>query len=49
MSIEVRKKEGESTASLLRRFTRKIQQSKVLIRAKKERFYRKPKSKRQIQ
>lgn len=49
MSIEVRKKEGESTASLLRRFTRRIQQSKVLVRAKKSKFYKKPKSKRQLQ
>ncbi|MBI2607425.1 MAG: 30S ribosomal protein S21 [Candidatus Doudnabacteria bacterium] len=37
--VEVKKKEGESFESLLRRFNRKIQQSGVLIRARKIRFY----------
>lgn len=37
--VEVKKKEGESLESLLRRFNRKIQQSGVLIRARKIRFY----------
>jgi ribosomal protein S21 len=43
--VEVRKKEGESNESLLRRFTKKVQASGVLIRAKKGRFYNPPKSK----
>jgi ribosomal protein S21 len=49
MPIEVKKKEGESTASLMRRFTRRIQQSKILVKAKGGKFFKKPKSKRQIQ
>ncbi len=44
--VEVKKKEGESFESLLRRFNRKIQQSGVLVRARKIRFYEPPKSKR---
>ncbi len=47
MTIEVKKKEGETTRSLLRRFTRRIQQSGVLIRARKARFLEKTKSKRE--
>jgi small subunit ribosomal protein S21 len=37
--VEVRKKDGESFESLLRRFNRKIQQSGVLVRARKTRFF----------
>ncbi len=44
--VEVKKKEGESFESLLRRFNRKIQQSGVLVRARKIRFYEPPKSRR---
>ncbi|PIP15609.1 MAG: hypothetical protein CO003_01720 [Candidatus Portnoybacteria bacterium CG_4_8_14_3_um_filter_44_15] len=47
MSIEVKRKEGETTRSLLRRFTRRIQQSGVLIRARKSRFLEKEKSRRE--
>lgn len=46
--IEVRKKEGESSESLLRRFTKQVQQSRILIRAKRKRFYEPPKNKREI-
>lgn len=46
--IEVRKREGESSESLLRRFTKKVQQSGILIRAKRGRFYTPPKTKREI-
>lgn len=49
MSIEVRKKDKENVASLLRRFSKRIQQSKVLTRAKSARFYKKSKSKRERQ
>ena len=42
--VEVKKKENESFDSLLRRFNRKIQQSGVLIRARKIRFFEPPKS-----
>ena len=42
--IEVRRKEGESFDSLLKRFGRKIQQSGVLIRARKIRYHARNKS-----
>ena len=48
MAIEVRKKDRETTGALLRRFTRRVQQSGILIQARKDRFYKKPRSKRQI-
>lgn len=43
--VEVKKKDGESFESLLRRFNRKIQQSGVLVRARKTRFHTPVKSK----
>jgi len=46
--VEVRKKEGESLEGLLRRFTKRVQQSGVLLRAKKGRFYSRDKSRREI-
>lgn len=42
--VEVKKKDGESFESLLRRFNRKIQQSGVLVRARKTRFFEPQKS-----
>ncbi len=42
--VEVKRKEGESFESLLRRFNRKIQQSGILVRARKIQFYQPPKS-----
>jgi small subunit ribosomal protein S21 len=42
--VEVKRKENESFESLLRRFNRKIQQSGVLVRARRIRFYEPPKS-----
>ena len=48
MAIEVRKKDNESVGSLMRRFTRSIQQSGVLIRARKIRFKEASKTKREI-
>jgi ribosomal protein S21 len=47
VAIEIRKKAGETTRSLLRRFSRRIQQSGVLIRARKARFRAKERSKRE--
>jgi ribosomal protein S21 len=47
VAIEVKKRQGENTRSLLRRFSRRIQQSGILIRARKARFYEKEKSKRE--
>lgn len=46
--IEVKKRDNESSESLVRRFTKRVQQSGVLIRAKKRRFYESPKNKRAI-
>lgn len=45
--VEVKKRDGESVEALLRRFTKRVQQSGVLIRAKKSRFYNAPKTKRE--
>ena len=39
--VEVKRKDGESPESLLRRFSRRVQQSGVLIRAKKGRYHSK--------
>ncbi len=46
--IEVKKRENESSESLVRRFTKRVQQSGVLIRAKKRRFFETPKNKRAV-
>ena len=46
--VEVRRKEGESVESLLRRFTKRVQQSGVLLRAKRARFFESPKTKREV-
>jgi ribosomal protein S21 len=48
LAIEVRKKDKESTGSLLRRFSRRVQQSGVLLHARRVRFFEKPKTKRQL-
>jgi ribosomal protein S21 len=42
--IEVKGKERESFESILRRFSRKVQQSGVLTRARKIRFFQREKS-----
>lgn len=44
--LEVKKKEHESLDSLLRRFHRKVQQSGLMIQAKKVRYHERPKSKK---
>lgn len=46
--LQVNKKEGESSASLLYRFTKKMQQSGVLREAKKRRFYKRVQSRLKI-
>jgi len=46
--LEVKKKDGESFESLLRRFTRKTIQSGKILQAKKVRFHQKPKTKREV-
>lgn len=47
MGIEVKKRERENPRSLLRRFSRRIQQSGILIRARKARFREREKTKRE--
>jgi len=47
MPVEVRKRERESVQGLLRRFSKRIVQSGVLVRARRGRFYVPPLSKRQ--
>jgi len=38
MSLEVRKKEKETSQNLIRRFTKRVQQSGVLLQARKNMF-----------
>ena len=42
--IEVKRKDDESFESLMKRFSRKIQQSGILLRARRIRFYERQKS-----
>ena len=44
MPLEVKKQNRETSQSLVRRFARRVQQSGILLRAKKIRFREKPKS-----
>jgi ribosomal protein S21 len=44
--VEVKRKPNESTGSLLRRFSRFVQQSGVLVKAKKSQFRAKPQNER---
>lgn len=46
--IEVKKREKESSEALIRRFKKRVQQSGVLFRARKRRFYTKKRNKRQL-
>lgn len=45
--VQAKKREKESINSLIRRFTRRVQQSGLLLQARQSRFYAKTKSKRQ--
>jgi len=47
VAVEVKKQKGETTRGLLRRFSRRIQQSGVLVNARKSRFHEKEKTKRE--
>ncbi|MBI2624270.1 30S ribosomal protein S21 [Candidatus Parcubacteria bacterium] len=47
MAIEVKRRERETVGSLLRRFTRRVQQSGILIRARKTRFYASQRTRRE--
>jgi len=44
MGIEVKKQERESSQNLIRRFTRSVQQSGILLRARKTQFKKREKS-----
>ena len=45
--IEVKKKDRESSESLIRRFSRRVQQSGVLVKARRSRFRADEKTKRE--
>ncbi|MDD5145141.1 MAG: 30S ribosomal protein S21 [Candidatus Pacebacteria bacterium] len=45
MAVEVKKQERETTQGLIRRFTKRIQKSGILIEARKKRFHSRVKSK----
>lgn len=47
--IEAKRKDNEAVGAFLRRFTRKVQQSGVLIKARKLRFKADPQTKREKQ
>lgn len=38
--VEVRRRDHETTGAMLRRFTRRVQMSGILIRARKTKFYK---------
>jgi hypothetical protein len=44
MALEIRKKEKETTQSLIYRFTKSVQQSGILLRAREVQFKKKEKS-----
>lgn len=46
--VQIRKKEGETAGAMLRRFTRRVQQSGVLLEARHRRFYKYPPSRREM-
>ncbi len=46
--VEVRKREKETSESLIKRFSRRVQQSGILLRARKSRFREEEKTKRQM-
>lgn len=44
MPLKVRRKEKETPPSLIRRFSRRVRQSGILLQARKSRFRARPKS-----
>lgn len=44
MSLEANKQERETSQGLIRRFTKRVQKSGILIRARSSRFYKRAKS-----
>ena len=45
MALEAKKQERETTQGLIRRFTKRVKKSGILLRARKSRFHRRSKSK----
>ncbi|MFQ6049846.1 MAG: hypothetical protein ACE5J0_02280 [Candidatus Paceibacterales bacterium] len=45
MALEVKKRERESSQSLVRRFRKRVKQSGILVRARKRKFRERKKSK----
>lgn len=45
--VEVKRREHETTGAMLRRFTRRVQQSGVLLHARKGRVYKQKPTKRE--
>ena len=48
MAVEVRKRDNESTESVIRRFSRVVRESGVLLQAQKVRYYQRKKSRRKV-
>lgn len=46
--VEVTRKDNEGVESLVRRFSRRVQQSGVLLQARKIRFYQRKKNRRKV-
>jgi ribosomal protein S21 len=46
--VEVKKKDSESSESLIRRFNRRVQQSGVLLRTKKAQYYTETPNERKV-
>lgn len=46
--VEVKRRERETTGAMLRRFTRRVQQSGVLLNARKKRFHKEKPTKRVV-
>ncbi len=46
--IYTKRKDHETTGALLRRFTRRVQQSGILLQARKKRFHKGTPTKRQV-
>lgn len=46
--IEVKKKDKETSENLIRRFTRRVQQSGVLVNARRSRFRKDKKTRREV-
>ncbi len=44
MTLEVKKQERETAQNLIRRFTKRVQKSGILLKARKSRFYQRSKS-----